>query len=75
MNGSEYTHVIYSTARVVLKLPSGPVEISHVTKPGDFATDREITQAEYDSIRECLRQMHDCALMWSSTSFLARRQP
>lgn len=70
---AEYTHVTYGTARAVIKLPAGPIEISHVTSPDEFATDREITQAEYESIRECLRQMVDCALMSSNCRGLVRK--
>jgi hypothetical protein len=69
---SKYVREVYGTARAVLDLPAGRVEISRVTSPGEFATDREITQAEYDSIRECLRQMVDCALMSSSPSGLVK---
>ncbi len=69
---ADYTHETYGTARVTLKLPSGPIEIVAITSPDEFATDREITQPEYDQIRDCLRQMVDCALMASSPEDRAR---
>ena len=56
---AEYTHETYGTARMTLKLPSGPIEIMAITSPDEFATDREITQPEYDQIRGVLRQMID----------------
>jgi hypothetical protein len=63
---TEYVHETHGTARATIKLPSGPIEILAVTSPDEFATDREITQAEYETIRGCLRQMVDCALMASN---------
>ena len=69
---AEYTHETYGTGSAVIKLPTGPVAISHVTSPDEFATDREITQSEYEQIRGCLRQMHSRALMWSDSRGLVR---
>lgn len=66
MSGAEYTHETYGTARATLELPAGRIEISHIESPDVFATDREITQPEYEKIRGCLRQMVDSALMSSS---------
>lgn len=75
---AEYTHETHGSRRAVLKLPSGPIEIVAVESPDTFVTDREITQTEYETIRECLRQMIDCALMSSSfedrARFIARQQ-
>lgn len=75
---AEYTHETYGVARATLKMPAGPVEISAIISPDEFTTDREIAEAEYETIRGCLRQMLDCALMSSSPEdrarFLARNR-
>lgn len=73
---AEYTHETYGTARATIDLPAGRVEITHVTNPDEFATDREITQDEYDQIRGVLgawRQLLDSALMASNPRGLVRR--
>lgn len=65
---AEYTYETYGTGHAVIELRSGPVEISHITSPDVFATDREITQAEYDQIRGALgdfRQLLDSTLLAS----------
>lgn len=62
---SEYTHESHGTPRAVVKLPSGPVEIWATNPPDEFATDRAITQDEYDQIRLCLIQLMDNAAMQS----------
>jgi hypothetical protein len=41
-----------------MDLPAGRVEVWDTT-PDVFATDREITQAEYDEIRGFLQRQHD----------------
>ena len=73
---AEYTHETHGMASAVIKLATGPVEIVAITSPDEFTTDREITQPEYAQIRECLRQMVDCALISSCpedrATFLAR---
>lgn len=56
----EYEHVIYGTARATIELPAGRVEVSQITNPDEFATDRVITPAEYEQLRSLLRQMTDC---------------
>ena len=62
----EYTHRTYGTARATINLPSGPIEIWSITSPDEFATDREITQSEYDQIRSCFQRMLDDAAICSS---------
>lgn len=65
-------HETYDTGYAVLELPAGRIEITHISSPESFATDRKITQAEYDSISECLRQMLDCAAISSNTRGLVK---
>jgi hypothetical protein len=70
---TEYRYETYGTARAILELPAGRVEVWQVASLDEFATDREITQAEYDSIRRCLQKMHDSVLMSSNPRGLVKR--
>lgn len=69
---ANYTYVNYGTARGIFELPAGPVEIFAVKSPTEFATDRVITQAEYEQIRDFLQEITDCALLSSSPEDRAR---
>jgi len=69
---AEYTHETYGTARATIKLPAGRVEVSNIISPGEFATDREITDAEYHQIRRVLQEVYDCAVFSSNPGFLLK---
>ncbi len=46
------------TGHAIMELPAGRVEVWDAS-PDVFATDRKITQAEYDEIRRFLQRQHD----------------
>jgi hypothetical protein len=68
----EYTHEVYGTGCATINLPSGPIQVSLITSPAEFATDREITQAEYEQIRDFLREMFDNSMYASCLEDRAR---
>ena len=46
------------SGHAIMDLPAGRVEVWD-TSPDVFATDRTITQGEYDQIRDFLQRQHD----------------
>lgn len=55
MIDSSYTCEHHGVAHTILDLPAGRVEVWSAD-PDVFATDREITQPEYQKIREILQR-------------------